>query len=54
MSVVGNGQAFQDFNGRRLAGAVRAEESEALAIADRQIESVDRFDIGVVLLETAT
>ena len=54
LSVVGNGQAFQDFNGCRLAGAVRAEKSEALAVADRQVESVDRFDIGVVLLETAT
>ena len=37
-------QAFEDLDGRRLAGAVRAEQAEALAALDRQVEAADRLD----------
>ena len=36
-------QAFEDFDRRRLASAVGAQQAEALALLDRQIESAHRL-----------
>src|SRR5438105_6659376 len=38
------GQAEEDFDRRRLAGAVRAEQAEELAGTDRDIDPVERHD----------
>src|SRR5437867_13065179 len=48
---VGFEQSLEDFDRRRLAGAVRAKQSEALAAADAQREAVDRHDISVTFDE---
>ena len=52
---VGRIEALQDLDGRRLARAVGAEQAEALALPDLQIDPVDRVDrsvaAGVLLAE---
>ena len=48
---VGLGQPFADLDRRRLAGAVRAEQAEALAGAHVEIEAVDGDDVLVGLAE---
>ena len=50
---VGREEPFADFDGRGLSGAVGAEETEALAGADLEVERVDGDDVGVGLTETA-
>ena len=48
-------QPFEDLDGRRLARAVGAEQAEALADGDLQVEAVDRVDgtvaAGILLSE---
>ena len=51
---IGDGEAFEDFDGGGLASAVRTEKAEALTILDAQLESVDRFHVGVILFQSAT
>ena len=46
-------QAFKDFDGRGLAGAVGAEQAEALAFANLEVEATQGFDLGVVSLAQA-
>ena len=41
-------QTFEDFDGGGLAGAVRPEQTEALAGLDVEIQSADRLDLSVV------
>src|SRR5580698_5007520 len=41
-------QAFQNFDGRGLAGTVRAEQTETFASLDFEIQAADRFDFTVV------
>ena len=48
---VGRVESFEDLDGRRLARAVRAEQAEALPAHDVEVEPVDGFDVGVVLLQ---
>ncbi len=50
---VGVPEAFEDLDGRRLAGAVRAEHAEALAGADLEVEPGDGNDIAVFLDQAA-
>ena len=52
-SGVGVQQSFADLDRRRLSGAVRSEQTEALAGANVEIERLDGDDIGVGLSETA-
>ena len=49
---VGRVQAFADFDGGCLAGAVRAKETKTLARADTQVEPVHGNDIAVRLAES--
>ncbi len=51
---VGREQAFEDLDGGRLAGAVRAQESEALTTINRERETVDGDDVVVFLDEAIT
>ena len=44
-------QRAQDADGRRLAGAVGPEEAERLARRDLEVDSGDRLDVAVALLE---
>ena len=53
LARIGVEQAFEDLDGRRLAGAVRAEQAEALAARDLEIEAVDGDDVAVALDEAA-
>ena len=46
-------EAFEDLDGRRLARAVRAEQAEALARADLEVEAVDGGDVSVTFDQTA-
>ena len=50
---VGRGESFQDLDGRGLAGAIRAEEAEAFAALDDEVEAVDGFHVGKVLPQVA-
>ena len=54
LALVGRGQPFEDLDGRRLAGAVGAEQAEALAAADLEIEAVDGDDVAEALDQAAT
>ena len=54
LAFVGCGQAFEDLDRRRLAGAVWAEQAEALAAAHFEVEAADGDDVGVALDETVT
>ena len=47
-------QPFADLDGRGLAGAVRAEQAEALARAHLELDAVDGDDVLVGLAEIAT
>jgi len=49
--LVGNREALADLDRGRLAGAVRAEQPEALARGDREIEPVDGDDVAVAFSE---
>ena len=51
---VGHPQAFEDLDRGGLAGAIRAEQAEALAGADLEVEAPDGMDVAVVLEQTAT
>ena len=46
-------QPLEDLDGRRLAGAVRAEQAEALAGRDLEVEAGDGDDVAVALLQAA-
>ena len=47
-------QAFENFDGGGLAGAIRPEQTEALAGQDVEVQSADRLDLSVVgLLQIA-
>ena len=46
-------QPLADLDGRGLAGAVRAEQAEALLRADVEVDAVDRHDVAVRLPEVA-
>jgi hypothetical protein len=46
---IGGGQPLADLNGRRLAGPVRAQQAEALAAGDIEIEAVDGDHVLVAL-----
>ena len=48
-SRIGEGEAFEDFDGGGLAGAVGAEEAEAFADLDGQIEPRHRDDVAEAL-----
>ena len=50
-SGVGSRQRRERAHGRRLAGAVRAEQSEHLAVADGERDAVERLDLLVALAE---
>src|SRR5436190_108463 len=50
---IGQRQPFQDLDRRRLSGAVGAEQSEALAGSDDEIETRDRDDVPETLPEGA-
>ncbi len=50
---VGHAKAFEDLDGRGLAGAVRTEHAETLAGADLEIEAGHRGDVAVVLGQAA-
>ena len=44
-------EAFEDLDGRRLAGAVRAEEGEDLAGGDLEVDAANGLRRSVVLLQ---
>ena len=46
-------QPFEDLDRGRLAGAVRPEEGEHLALLDLEGDPIDRLDVRVVLREPA-
>jgi len=50
---VGAQESFADLDRSGLPGAIWAEETEALAAADLEVERVDGNDVGVGLTETA-
>lgn len=49
VALVGRREAFAYLYRRRLAGAIRTEQPEALAPSDLEIETVDRYDVIVSL-----
>ena len=49
---VGGEEAFADLDGGRLSGAVGAEQAEALAGRDLEVEAIDGDDIVVSLPES--
>ena len=53
LPAVGAPQAFEDLDGRGLAGAVRAEHPEAFAAADFEVEAGDRDGLAVALDQAA-
>jgi hypothetical protein len=46
-------EAARDLDERRLAGAVRSEESDELAFFDREVDAAEGFDAAVSFDETA-
>ena len=50
---VGRAQALEDLDGRRLAGAVRAEQAEDLAAGDLEVDAVDGDEVAVALGQAA-
>ena len=46
-------QPLEDLDGRRLAGAVRAEQAEALARPHLEVEARDGHDVAIALVEPA-
>ena len=50
-AVVGQQQGRQDANGRRLAGAVRAEQPEDAARLDVKVDAAKRVDVAVALAQ---
>jgi hypothetical protein len=46
-------EAARDLDERRLAGAVRSEESDELSFFDREVDAAEGFDAAVSLDETA-
>ena len=51
LARVGREQPFEDLDRRRLAGAVRAEQAEALAAAHLERQAVDGHDVAVAFLQ---
>jgi hypothetical protein len=51
VSGVGLGQSLADFDRRRLAGAVRAEQAETLPDGHTELDTVDSHDVFVGLAE---
>ena len=51
LAVGARAKAFEDLHGRRLPGAVRAEEGEDLAAADLEVDPRDGFRGAVALLQ---
>ena len=51
LATVGLAKALEDLDGRRLAGAIRAEQPEDLTGADLEAHAVDGVDVAVVLLQ---
>ena len=45
--------ALEDLDGRRLAGAVRAEQAEHLTCLDREVDPAQRLVVAVALAQTA-
>src|SRR5581483_5217817 len=45
--------ALEDLHGRRLAGAVRAEQPKHLALLDREVDPADRLEVPVGLAQAA-
>src|SRR5438132_1569535 len=54
VAAVRNGEALQDLDGCRFPGAIRAEQTEALICRNGEIQAVDSFHFGVIVLQTAT
>jgi hypothetical protein len=50
---VGNGEPFADLDRRRLAGAVRAEQPEAFASGDIEVDATDGHDLFVAFAKVA-
>ena len=50
-AAVARAVALEDLDGRRLAGAVRAEQAEHLARLDREVDPAERFVVAVALAE---
>ena len=50
---IGREQPFANLDRRRLAGAVGAEQAEALPRCHGQVEAVDRANVSVILAELA-
>ncbi len=50
---VGGGEALANFDGGGFAGAVGAEQAEALAARDLEIDAVDGDDVGEGFAESA-
>ena len=48
---VGAAQTLEDLDGRRLAGAVRAEQAEQLAALDGEVDAADDLGVAVALDE---
>src|SRR5213075_2584022 len=53
LTGVGRGEPFDHLERRRLAGAVRAEESEDFAGRDGEVDARDREDLGELLPQSA-
>ncbi len=53
VAAVGGGEAFADFDGGGLAGAVGPEEAEAFAARDFEIDAIHGYDIGERLADSA-
>ena len=53
LALVGLGEALADLDGGGLAGAVGAQQAEAFAGPDLEVESVYGDDVGVSLAEAA-
>jgi hypothetical protein len=52
-SAGGADEAARDLDERRLAGAVRSEQSDELALANLEIDPCERLDPAVALREAA-
>src|SRR5581483_1532743 len=53
VAAVARAVALEDLDGRRLAGAVRAEQAEHLAGTDLEVDPAHRLVLAVALAQTA-